>query len=647
MKKYIKNIAMFSASCLLLAGCAEALQEQHVPVQGALATKALNSPKGAEDDVLLLYMDKAEGLEDVFDQMGVVSYSRIFPAMGGDEAKLAKYGLDKWYAVELEKGVSLEKEAARLAEFAQVKNLQYNTIHSKGIQDDTYLVAKPAVATKAYESYSPEFNDPYFLNQWHYVNLGDKGLHTSAVAGNDINVKDAWKLTAGDPRVVVAVLDAGVKYSHPDLADNMWVNEQELNGKPGVDDDKNGFVDDIYGYNFVTKKADITWAVEGDTGHGTHVAGTIAAVNNNGIGVSGIAGGTGNKDGVRIMSCQIMSGDRGGTTLQIAQAARYAADNGASIIQGSFGFAGGTVTSDKQYETDYALEYQAFKYFIDTAHGCDALKGGLVIMAAGNDALPYSAYPAAHHEIVSVTATGIDGLPVPYSNYGPGSNISAPGGELTSYVVATGVLSTVPVEFGGDYGYKHGTSMACPHVSGVAALGLSYALKLGKTYTVNEFRSLLCTSTTDLNSRLEGSRTFEGTTLNLDSYRGKMGNGNVDAWKLLMAIDGTPCIQIPAEQEVLVDLAPVMGEQSEYMTYVSVTCSKDTEDSMGLMAKSEIVFGKLKLNCMFAGSGKFTIKAIAGGKSVGGGNVMGGTEVVREVSIISRYQSVSSNGGWL
>jgi subtilisin family serine protease len=342
-----------------------------------------------------------------------------------------------------------------------------------------------------------------------------------------------------------------------------------------------------------------------------------------------------------------MSGDRGGTTLQIAQAARYAADNGASIIQGSFGFAGGTVTSDKQYETDYALEYQAFKYFIDTANGCDALKGGLVIMAAGNDALPYSAYPAAHREIVSVTATGIDGLPVPYSNYGPGSNISAPGGELTSYVVATGVLSTVPVEFGGDYGYKHGTSMACPHVSGVAALGLSYALKLGKTYTVNEFRSLLCTSTTDLNSRLEGSRTFEGTTLNLDSYRGKMGNGNVDAWKLLMAIDGTPCIQIPAEQEVLVDLAPVMGEQSEYMTYTSVSCSKDTEDSMGLMSKPEIVFGKLKLNCMFAGSGKFTIKAIAGGNNVGGGNVMGGTEVVREVSIISRYQSVSSNGGWL
>ena len=152
-----------------------------------------------------------------------------------------------------------------------------------------------------------DFNDPQLFWQWHYINNADQAVGTETVAGADINVAEAWKLTGGDPRVIVAIVDGGVKYNHPDLAANMLINEAELSGQPGVDDDGNGYVDDIYGYNFAVDTGEISYDSTDDGGHGTHVAGTVAAVNNNGIGVCGVAGGTGNNDGVRLHT-DIMQG---------------------------------------------------------------------------------------------------------------------------------------------------------------------------------------------------------------------------------------------------------------------------------------------------------------------------------------------------
>lgn len=142
--------------------------------------------------------------------------------------------------------------------------------------------------------------------QWHYKNTGDETLVSPIKEGCDINVEPAWEFCTGDPSIIVAVMDEGVMYKHEDLAANMWVNQAELNGQKGVDDDGNGYVDDVYGYNFAKDQGDITWTDPEDSGHGTHVAGTISAVNNNGIGVCGIAGGSGNNDGVKIMSIQIL-----------------------------------------------------------------------------------------------------------------------------------------------------------------------------------------------------------------------------------------------------------------------------------------------------------------------------------------------------
>lgn len=151
-----------------------------------------------------------------------------------------------------------------------------------------------------------------------------------------------------------------MKYTHPDLAANMWTNPKE--SENGNDDDGNGYVDDIHGYNFV-ENGPITWdkavigidgSNNGDSGHGTHVAGTIAAVNNNGIGVAGVAGGSGKNDGVRLMSCQIFSGGKSAADAATARAVKYAADNGACIIQCSYGYSnasgGSNMTTDKRFK---------------------------------------------------------------------------------------------------------------------------------------------------------------------------------------------------------------------------------------------------------------------------------------------------------
>lgn len=228
---------------------------------------------------------------------------------------------------------------------------------------------KKILGTKAGDALP--FNDEYLKYQWHYKNTGDKSFSATAVAGADIDVFPVWeKLTTGDRDIIVAVVDEGVCYSHEDLAANMWTNDKEIPGN-GIDDDGNGYIDDVHGYNFVDD-GDISWTKSGDTGHGTFCAGTIAAVNNNGKGVSGIAGGSGNGDGCRIMSCQIFS---------------------------------------------------------------------------GNESHPYAHYPGAIYDIISVSAIGPDMLPTNYTNYGPGCNIAAPGGEIGQIdTFRSLVLSTVPAD---------------------------------------------------------------------------------------------------------------------------------------------------------------------------------------------------------
>ena len=254
--------------------------------------KITNTPENVcQESVLVLAVPgtTSQMLDEAF--AGAATVERIFPDVPGTEAQASAFRLDRWYKATAV-GCDIETLARKAAALSCVELVEYNAIAVKASDGKVYPYV-PEAATKADGA---SFNDPSLKDQWHYINTGDKAVATSAYAGADINVKDAWTLTAGDPSIIVAVVDEGVKYNHPDLAANMWVNTKEVaNGK---DDDGNGYVDDIHGYNF---RADgpVTWDKKNDSGHGTHIAGTVAAVNNNGKGVAGVAGGTGNNDGTR------------------------------------------------------------------------------------------------------------------------------------------------------------------------------------------------------------------------------------------------------------------------------------------------------------------------------------------------------------
>ncbi len=255
---------------------------------------------------------------------------------------------------------------------------------------------------------------------------------------NGIDAPGAWAHSLGDPSVVVAVIDTGVDLDHPDLAANIWTNSGEIAGN-GIDDDGNGYIDDLHGWDFVNDDSD----PNDDHNHGTHVAGTIAGVAND-IGVVGVA------PGVQIMALKFLSASGGGYSSDAVSALSYAIANGASISNNSWGGGGSS---------------GAMSGMLDQAAAADHL----FVAAAGNsnsDNDTWPTYPASYPQdiVLTVASTQIDGNRSSFSNYGElGVDVAAPG---------SAILSTV---FGGGYATYSGTSMATPHVVGVAALVRSVA----------------------------------------------------------------------------------------------------------------------------------------------------------------------------
>ena len=280
-----------------------------------------------------------------------------------------------------------------------------------------------------------------------------------------------------------------------------------MNGKPGVDDDGDGYVDDIYGYNFVINSSNIN-----AHSHGTHVAGTVGATNNNGIGVCGVAGGSDGKGGVKMMVCQVFDSRASSSAVaDFGAALVYAADRGASIAQCSWG---ASVPGDEDKSVTEAVDY-----FTKNGGG-DKMNGGLCIFAAGNNGEEGDYYPGCLDKVVAVGSMAPDGSVAYYSNRGKWVDVTAPGG-LEDNGQQYGVLSTLP---NSTYGYNEGTSMACPHVSGIAALILS---KYGNKQFSNEtLRTLLTTSVNDLYTQNP-------------EYEGLMGSGYIDAYKALQGKEGS------------------------------------------------------------------------------------------------------------
>lgn len=347
-------------------------------------------------------------------------------------------------------------------------------------------------------------SDTYFDKQWSLHNIGQGNPYSgNGTVDADIDAPNAWDIETGSAEIVIAIIDCGIDYTHPDLADNIWMNEDEI-ANNSIDDDSNGYVDDIRGWNFFDDNNDVL----DYGGHGTAHAGVAAAVGNNAIGIAGVCW------DCKIMPIHCVDEFDNGAADDIAAGIHYAVDNGADVISMSFGnYTPNSLVNDA---VDYAYTM-----------------GVVLVAAAGNEGTSSEFYPAAYEHVIAVTATANNdsrmdvirwGFVHGISNYGDWVDVAAPGVDIYVTLPTYEVTYNTLLGVSQNYDYMSGTSFSCPHVSGLAALLLSQNSDL----TPDEIKNLICDEK------------------NVDPYNSTydLGSGRINAYKTLHALDGYPQLTI-------------------------------------------------------------------------------------------------------
>jgi PKD repeat protein len=432
----------------------------------------------------------ATEFDQISDRFDVSSIKKQFAgSRAGTFSRTAE--LAKYYKIQIEKG-TLDEAVEAYSKHPMVERVERVGMHS--------MYATP----------NDSYFDPY---QWYHNQTND----------DDMDSPEAWNIQTGSSSKILAILDSGTRYYHRDLGGanasptnvgaargNMWINDAELNGSPGVDDDGNGYTDDWIGWDFISTTTQCWSGEDCNTqdndprdfnGHGTHTAGIVGMITNNGYGMAGVAGGWGNGseqeygNGVKVMACRMgFSYNYGGQEYGVvymdaaAEAFYYAADNGASIASCSWGSSnsGGIAA--------------AVDYFIGN--------GGLIFVAAGNDGTQTAPYLNSRSDIISVAATDQNDAAASFTTYGTWVDISAPG---------VGIYSTLHDHTDPNVDYwasMDGTSMACPMAAGVAAMIWSQ----NPSWTASQVETQLYASADDIEAELSST------------YRGKMGAGRVNLY---------------------------------------------------------------------------------------------------------------------
>lgn len=470
MRKRIQIVSLVMA--FVFIGCSKANTDTTIPIKHYDE----EIPREVQEGIIRI---KLESYSEELLQDLRASYlvQRTFPPAGKFEPRHCKAGLDLWYDLIIDPEISLTKATKAISSFSGISEVEY-----------------------VYRPKRCSFNDPYLPLQWYL---------------NSINVPKAWEISTGSSDVIVAINDEAPQYNHEDLASSMWINEAEMNGEPGVDDDDNGYIDDIYGYNFTSLDGLNPVGELKPFNHGTHISGIIAATSNNNKGIAGIAGGNGNSNtGVRLMTTQMMVEED--INAFIAQSIVYAADNGAVLVNCSWTLGiSGPISNSLQDAILYFNDYAGYDWD-DNQVG--PMAGGLAIFAAGNGNVETS-NPAKLPSVFAVAALDANKEKAYYSNFGSWVDICAPGGDSFSN---KGIFSA----FTNSYDYLQGTSVAAPQVTGVAALIISkYG---GQGFTRN-----------DLINILKESADASIYSKN-HAYSGRLGAGLVDAAKALSYAKGRP-----------------------------------------------------------------------------------------------------------